>query len=46
MFIPISFPIRGIVGVFAAFDLGGMIWDYGLPIGHSGHIGINPFSNT
>lgn len=43
MFIPAGIPVRMIIGAFAAFDLGGMIWGYGLPLGHSGHIGINPF---
>lgn len=42
MFIPAGIPIRMVIGAFVAFDLGGMIWGYGLPLGHSGHIGIDP----
>lgn len=39
MFIPVGIPIRMAMGCFALFDLGGMYYDYGIPIGHSGHIG-------
>jgi hypothetical protein len=39
MFIPIGIPIRTALGAVVAFDIGGMFYDYGIPIGHSGHIG-------
>ncbi|CUS08420.1 unnamed protein product [Tuber aestivum] len=39
MFIPYSFRIRTLMALLAAFDFGGaFVWDYGLGIGHKGHL--------
>jgi hypothetical protein len=41
MFIPVDFPIRGLMASMAAFDLVGMVGvDYGLGISHVGHLGF------
>ena len=43
MFIPYNFRIRTIMTALAAFDFGGaFVWDYGLGIGHMGHLGMAP----
>ncbi|KAL7273589.1 hypothetical protein RUND412_003540 [Rhizina undulata] len=41
MFIPYGIAIRNCVLGFAAFDLGGVFYDYGLGIAHIGHLGGN-----
>ncbi|RPB03275.1 hypothetical protein L873DRAFT_1670665 [Choiromyces venosus 120613-1] len=39
MFIPYGFKIRTLMAALAAFDFGGaFLWDYGLGIGHTGHL--------
>jgi len=41
IFIPYDFRIRTIMAALAAFDFGGaFVWDYGLGIGHMGHLGM------
>lgn len=43
MFIPYGFRIRTLMAALMAFDFGGaFIWDYGLGIGHKGHLGMVP----